>query len=424
MPIARKFPAPLNGPQALLGPALMALMALMPALPLAGCGRSQPGEPPQAAAAEPAASPAGVRDGTIQVAPALQQKWGITIAEPARSTEPGAVTLSGVLRLNEGRTAHVSSLLEGQVVSLGADLGAAVRKGQLLATIHAPALADAKMAFLQAAARSELATREHDRARILLQQEAIDQKEAGRRRADFEQARTELGVAESRLHSLGLDQPEVDALLRRARQPAEGDRGEDVAAPYLNLVSPLAGRVIARDAIAGQHVLPDRALFTVSDLSMLWAVLDAREPDLPFLAEGRAVRIRTSLYADRAWDGRILHVGDVVDERSRTVKVRVATPNTGLLLKPNMFVQGEIVGAAGARDVLTVPADAIQTINGDPVVFVRVAPDRFAVRPVEPAGRAGDRRVIAKGLDGTESVVVSGAFALKAELLKSSLAGE
>jgi cobalt-zinc-cadmium efflux system membrane fusion protein len=71
-----------------------------------------------------------------------------------------------------------------------------------------------------------------------------------------------------------------------------------------------------------------------------------------------------------------------------------------------------------------VPADAIQTINGDPVVFVRVAPDRFAVRPVEPAGRAGDRRVIAKGLDGTESVVVSGAFALKAELLKSSLAGE
>ena len=114
----------------------------------------------------------------------------------------------------------------------------------------------------------------------------------------------------------------------------------------------------------------------------------------------------------------------MVDETSRTVKVRVEVPNTGLLLKPNMFVQGEVAGVPGTREVLTVPADALQTINGEPVVFVQVAPDRFAVRPVETGDRAGDRRVIAKGLDGSERVVIAGAFTLKAELLKSSLAGE
>lgn len=420
MQLARRFTAPLNVQQRPLGRALMASLL---AVPLAACGASQPAERPAGGASGPAASQGEARDGTLRVTPALQQKWGITTAEPAKSTESGTVTLAGVLRLNEGQTAYISSLLEGQVVSLGADLGTFVRKGQVLATIHAPALADAKTAFLQAAARAELATREHERARILLQQEAVDQKEAARRRADLEQAGIELGVAESKLHSFGLDQSQVDALLRLARQPGGHDR-DDLAAPYLNLISPISGRVIARDAIAGQHVLPDRALFTVSDLSTLWAVLDAREPDLPLLTGGRAVRIRTSLYADRAWNGRILHVGDVVDEKSRTVKVRVATPNTGLLLKPNMFVQGDIVGASGTRDVLTLPVDAVQTINGDPVVFVRVASDRFAVRPVEPGGRTGDRRVIAKGLDGSESVVVTGAFALKAELLKSSLAGE
>ena len=58
------------------------------------------------------------------------------------------------------------------------------------------------------------------------------------------------------------------------------------------------------------------------------------------------------------------------------------------------------------------------------MVFVRTAPDRFAARPIEIGERAGDRRVIAKGLDGSESVVVTGAFNLKAEFLKSSLAGE
>ena len=390
------------------------------ALAFAACGRGQPQQPPEGGTGDRPVS----RDGTLQVAAALQQKWGVTTAEPARSAETATVSLPGVLRLDERHTAQITSLLEGQVVSLGAELGSAVGRGQVLATIHAPALAEAKTAFIQAAARAGLAASERERARVLLKQEAIDRKEAARREADYEQARTEYGVAESRLHSFGLDQAQVDSLLRRAREPAEGDRHDDLADPYLRLTSPVAGRVIARDVIAGQHVMPDHALFTVSDLSTLWEVLDAREPDLPLIAEGRAVRIRTSLYADRAWDGRILHVGDVVDEKSRTVKVRVETPNRGLLLKPNMFVQGEVVGAVGTREVLTVPADAIQTINGDPVVFVRIAPDRFAVRPVDPGNRTGDRRVITKGLDGSESVVVTGAFTLKAELLKSSLAGE
>jgi len=396
------------------------ILALSLAASMAACGRPAPDEAPSAGG--PAAEAA--RDGTLQVPAALQQKWGITTAAPDRRSAVVAVTLPGVLRLDEGRTAQVTSLLEGQVVSLGADLGSAVRQGQVLATIHAPALADAKTAFLQAAARAELTLREADRSRVLLKQEAIDQKEAARRQADADQARTDYGVAESKLHSFGLDQAQVDALLQRARQPGEGSRHEDLADPYLRLLSPLSGRVIARDVLSGQHVTPAVALFTVSDLSTLWAVLDAREPDLPFLSPGRAVRIRSSLYADRAWDGRIIHVGDVVDEKSRTVKVRVEMPNAGLLLKPNMFVQGEVVGAEGTRDVLTVPADAVQTVNGEPVVFVRVAADRFIMRAVQAGARTGDRRTIVNGLEGSEQVVVTGAFSLKAELLKSSLAGE
>jgi len=398
-------------------------LLLVLALSLTACGGTKggaapPGEP------EGAASREAARSGGLLVTPALQQKWGVTTAPPEQATVTAAVTLPGVLRLNERRTAQVTSLLDGQAVSVNAELGSQVRTGQVLAIIHAPALAQARTAFLQAAARAELTAREYDRARVLLQQEAIDQKEALRRKAESDQARTEYGVAESNLHSFGLDQAAVDALLRRARQPSEGNLHEELADPYLQLTSPVAGRVIERDLIMGQHVLPDRALFTVSDLSTLWGVLDAREPDLPFVAAGRVVRIRTSVYPGRTWGGRILHIGDVVDEKSRTVKVRIEVPNDGLLLKPNMFVQGEVTGAAGGRPVLTVPADAIQSVNGESVVFVRTAPDRFTVRPVEPGERAAGRCVVLRGLDGTEQVVVTGAYNLKAELLKSSLAGE
>ncbi len=396
------------------------LFALLAWLPIAACGSgaaAPAGEGPPPGAAETAPKPAG-----LQVAADLQRTWGITVGSAARTTATGTVSLPGVLRLDEQHTAQISSLIEGKVVSIAADLGARVRKGQVLATIHAPGFAQAKTAFLLAGAKLEQAQREHERARRLLQQEAIDQKEALRRRTEFESASSEFGVAESHLHSLGLGQADVEALLKRARQPAEGDHMDDLADPYLALTSPIDGRVIERDLITGQHIDPEKTLFTIADLSTLWAVLDARETDLPLLSEGRAVQIRTDVYPGRAWDGRILHVGDIIDEKSRTVKVRVGTPNPGLALKPNMYIQGEIQGAVSSREVLTVPDEAVQTINGDTIVFVRTGPDRFAPRPVEAGGRVAGRRVIARGLDGSEAIVLTGAFNLKAELLKASLA--
>jgi cobalt-zinc-cadmium efflux system membrane fusion protein len=370
-------------------------------------------------AAPPPSAPAGV-----QVTAALQQKWGITVGVADRTTARVVVTLPGVLRLDERRTVQVTSLLDGKVVSVGAELGAVVARGQVLATIHTPALAQAKTAFLQAATRAELAAREYERGRTLLQQEAIDQKELLRRKTEAETAGGDVGAAESSLHSFGLDQAAVDALLRRARQPAAGDRHDDLTDPYLAITSPIAGRVIERDLVVGQHIEPARRLFTVSDLSTLWAVLDAREGDLPYLAPNRPVRIRTTVYPTRVWEGRILHVGDIVDEASRTVKVRVTTPNDGLLLKPNMFIQGELADTISPRVVLTVPDEAVQTINGETVVFVRAMLDRFVARPVEAGDRTGNRRVILRGLEGTEFVALTGAFNLKAELLKSTLGGE
>lgn len=389
---------------------------------LASCGGA--GSPGSKTGLDAAAPPVARPVAGVQVTTALQQRWGVTVGLPARETTAAAITLPGVLRLDERHTVQITSLLEGKVVSLGAELGASVRKGQALVTIHAPALAQAKTAFLQAAARSEMATREYERARTLLQQEAIDQKELLRRKTESENAATEAGVAESNLHSFGLEQTDVDALLSRARQPGEGAPRHEFADPVLAIATPIDGRVIERDVMVGQHIEPERTLFTVADLSTLWAVLDAREADLPYLSAGRIVRVRTSVYPGRAWEGRIIHVGDVVEEKSRTVKVRVDTPNPGLLLKPNMFIQGEVLDAVSTRDVLTIPAEAVQTINGDSVVFVRVALDRFVARSVEVAETAGGRRIVVRGLEATEFVALTGAFNLKAELLKSSLAGE
>ena len=308
---------------------------------------------------------------------------------------------------------------------MGAQVGDEVRKGQVLVTIHAMAFAQAKTAYLQAASRLELARREFERADILLKQEAIDQKEHLRRRTEFENTSSEFAITESNLHSYGLDQAAVEELLRRARQPNKGSAAmDDLAEPKLQLTSPMAGHVVERDVVNGQHIEPQKTLLTLADLSTLWALLDARETDLPHVARGGQVRITTSIYPDRVWEGRVDHVGDVVDEKTRTVKIRVVVRNDGRMLKPNMYIQGELPNALSTSDVLTVPQEAIQTVGGESIVFVRDAADRFVARPVELGNRIGARRAVLRGLEGSEMVAVSGAFNLKAELLKSTLAGE
>jgi RND family efflux transporter MFP subunit len=251
--------------------------------------------------------------------------------------------------------------------------------------------------------------------------EAIDQKEHLRRKTEHETAVSDLAVAESTLHSMGLDQAAVDALLAGAAKG--GDHLDHYADPDLRLVSPLDGRVVLREVVMGQHVQPEMRLFTVSDLSTLWAWLDAREADLPHVETGRPVRIRTSVYPERSWPGTVLQVGDIVDEKTRTVKLRVEVRNDGAL-KPNMYIQGEIPGAQTTRNVVAIPEAAIQTLEGNPVVFVREEADRFVPRPIELADRIGGRRVVLRGLEAGEHVAVGGAFKLKAELLKATIAGD
>jgi RND family efflux transporter MFP subunit len=245
----------------------------------------------------------------------------------------------------------------------------------------------------------------------LIKDDAIQQKEVQRRQSEFEAATTDYGLAESQLHSLGWDHPQLDALLQRAARA--GADLSDVVDPALTIHAPMDGRILTRDVVSGEHVHPDKLLFTVSDLSTVWALLDARERDLPDLSVGGRVEVTSEVYGGRRFTGTLSRIGDVVDEKLRTIKIRVDLPNPGFLLKPNMFVQGAVESRGGTHEVLAVPEDALVTIEGEPAVFV-----------VTPTGGFAMKVIAVGGLDGRETIVVAGAFNLKAELLKSSFAGE
>lgn len=112
--------------------------------------------------------------------------------------------------------------------------------------------------------------------------------------------------------------------------------------PSLCILSPIQGTIIFRDVIVGEHVEPQKILFTASDLSLLWAVLDAYEKDLPLIDKKGGVTVISPLYPEKEFKGEITYISDIIDEKLQTIKIRVEVKNVEKLLKPNMYIQGII----------------------------------------------------------------------------------
>jgi len=353
--------------------------------------------------------------------PAEKQKiWGIMTAPVIAERIAPALTLSGIVALNQTRTAHISSFVRGKVVSLSADLGDRVRKGQILLTINSPEFAQAQADFLRARIQYLLSAKEYERAKMLFREKAIEEKEYLRREAEHERLTTEYGALGSALHSYGLDHGQIDTLIEKCKMVEQQEYKCEIANPELPIRSPLPGKIIFRDVIIGEHVGPDKILFTVSDLTSLWAILDAYEKDVPMLEKDSEIVIASPLYPEKEFPGRISTISDIIDEKLRTVRIRVELENISDFLKPNMYIQGRMEKRKGIQIFLTVPESAVQNLNGEKVVFVMEKEDVFVIRPVRLGNKIADKIVVIQGLNKGEKVVIGGAFQLKSELTKKA----
>lgn len=349
-----------------------------------------------------------------------QDEWGLALAAPSQESLASQTVLPGVLDLNQNKTAHISSFVQGKVVTISADLGDRVRRGQTLLVLNAPEFGKAQADFLEARARFLLSQKEYERAKMLFREKAIEEKEYLRREAEYEKLSTEYGAYGSALHSYGLDHEQIDALIEKCKAVEDEQYRCELADPLLPLCSPIAGTIILREAVVGEHVPPEKILFTASDLSTLWALLDAYEKDIPFISLKSRVVIKSSLYPERRFPGRITYISDLIDPKSRTIKVRVEVENRDGLLKPHMYIQGVIENDAGARTLLAVPEEAVQTLDGEKIVFIQETQNIFAVRYVKLGQKIGDKRIITQGLTQGEEIVVKGAFKLKSEISKAT----
>ncbi|MFW6159938.1 MAG: efflux RND transporter periplasmic adaptor subunit [Acidobacteriota bacterium] len=348
------------------------------------------------------------------------QAWKIRVARTRKTPAIRITTLSGILSLNLNQTSYISPFVTGKVASLATDLGRKVVKGQVLLTLNSPEYAQAQADFLQARARLNLSRQEFERAQRLFEKQAIEEKEYLRRKAEHEKLATEYGTLESILHSYGLDHSQIEKLIQNCENLKEGEALCQITDPYIPLYSPLSGTVIFRQVVLGEHVNPEQTLLTVSDLSRLWVILDAYEKDLPYIQEKAEIIIRAALYPDKDFLGKIDTIGDMIDQKLRTVKIRADVDNSLGLLKPNMYIQAVIKDEDPNRLIITLPEEAVQSLNGEKIVFVEEASGEFSVCHVEVGEQVENERIIITGLGEGEKVVVEGAFSLKVELTKET----
>ena len=226
----------------------------------------------------------------------------------------------------------------------------------------------------------------------------------------LETAAAARAAAERRLHILGLDAEQVQAI----------GTSPDTQLSRYELRSPVSGRVVEHGVSAGESVDITDVLFVLADNSVMWLMADVNARDLLLLHKETPVMFTVDGLPGVSFDGRVTWISSEVDHRTRTVRVRADLPNKSGLLRANMYGRARLLVRDDA-DVLSVPSGAVQTDGCCQLVFVREGDAVFAPRKVALGAGAGGYVEVLRGLKEGELVATTGSFLMKTEILKGNI---
>jgi len=325
-------------------------------------------------------------EGFVALRPADAPAAGVQLAAVERGGGIDLV-LPGRVAVAVNAQSVVAAPLDGMIVDIHVTVGATVARGAPIASIRSPEGGAIRADVDAAVAKLEAAEALNARNQNLYEQGVIPRQEWEATRAATLTAQAELRAAQAQAAAMGAPTTGGVATIR----------------------SPIAG-VVTRIPVTPGSVLDDgMEIATVADASKTELVFDAPSASIDLIKPGAHLEAR--------WTGgeplvaEVIGVAPGLTTTGGTVRARVA----GAIPPPGTVVSGRLVGGAG--DMLTVPSEAVQTIEGAASVFV-VEPEGFRVRAVTKGRTSNSRTEILSGLNGDEQIAGRGAFLLKAELGK------
>ncbi len=372
---------------------------------LVGCGRrsEETAKPPATAtAAEPDSHKENAD--TVEVDEAMLRDLRITTRPVESRTGGELVTLLGELAVDQRAYAEVGTPVAARVTRLLANAGDRVRGGQTLAELTSPELGRERAEYLSASARVTLAEAALERKRGLAAEKIVPLREVQEAESAAGEARAALRASRAAIAAFGVEPP--------------ADDGDSATSSAFRLRSPAGGSVIERTAVVGQMLDPAAPAFRIGDLSVLWLTVHAFERDAVRIRQGVTASLDFPALPGQDFEGTVTLVGQQVEHDSRTVPIRIDVKNKNDLLRPGMSATATLpVGATGAS-ILAVPVASVQRVRNEWCVFLPKDAEHFEIRRVG-RGRdlAGEVEVLS-GLRAGETIVVDGAFLLKAQAEK------
>jgi Cu(I)/Ag(I) efflux system membrane fusion protein len=299
----------------------------------------------------------------------------------------------GIVQFDQSRQAKVTAWIAGRIDKLNVStVGAYVSKAKPVAEVYSPDLMSTQQEYL-------LAIKSRDQLKNS-PIPSISQNGEGL-----------VASAKQRLMLFGVKESQI-AALEKAGKP-------NIRLP---IYTPLSGIVIEKMVQQGQYVNTGDVLFNIADLSTVWVEVEVYENEFPNIHIGQQVEIRSQSFPDKPFTGRVAFIYPFLDPKTRTVKARVAMPNPGMKLKPDMFVNAIIKVPLGSA--IVVPVTAVMDTGKRRVAWVESSPGMFEPRDVQVGQQADDKIQILSGLKPGDKVAVSGGYLIDSESQLKGGAGQ
>ena len=323
---------------------------------------------------------------------------GIEVLTAGPTRIESALQLIGEIRFNQDRQVIVVPRLTGVVESVAANAGDQVKKGEVLAVISSPALADQRSELLAAQKRLALARTTFEREKTLWEDKISAEQDYLQAQTAMQEAEIAAQSAQQKLASFGGEL-----------------RGNGNLTRY-EIRAPMSGVVVEKNLSLGETVKEDATIFVVADLSMVWAEMTVYAKDLNTVKVGQKATVKATAFESQS-NGTVSYVGSLVGEQTRAAKARIVLPNPQGIWRPGLPVSIELV--SGEVEVpVAVSAEAIQTVRDWTVVFGRYG-ENFEARPVELGRSDGKFTEVITGLNAGEQYAAKNSFLIKADVGKS-----
>ena len=329
------------------------------------------------------APPVETPRGTVELDTRRQQLIGVRTVTVKRASLDGTVRLAGTVVVDETHQSEISTRVDGWIRDLTADFtGRVVRRGEPLFTLYSPDLVATQQEFLLAL-RGRASSNPGD---------AIGQEYTERL----------VTAARERLLRLDMALEDVEQLERT---------GKTVEA--ITFRSPVTGTILEKAAVRGMRVMAGQTLYRIADLSTVWVEAEVYETDLASLRPGIRSTVTFDAYPQRAFAGRVSFVSPTITQETRTARVRIALPNPGGLLKPNMLA--EVTVQTQAPSALVVPPDAVVNTGAETLVFLAEGEGRFTPQRVKVGRTTAAGVELLSGVHDGDAVAASATFFLDSE---------